>query len=162
MLTPAIRAILYPPFRSTGRQPPHLVAKKSRAPKRKTDARTNAPPGTGGSGCARDRIRASESQGRADFESSRMFAMTRRFLREPGEPKANPPVLSLKILLFKRCIVMVGAMREQRIHQVFVVSVAAKGLHALIEIAGGLALYITSTATIIGWINRLSQGELTE
>jgi hypothetical protein len=44
MLTPAIRAILYPSFSSTGRQPPHLVAKKPR-PKRKTDARTNAPPG---------------------------------------------------------------------------------------------------------------------
>ncbi|HEX4800627.1 MAG: DUF2127 domain-containing protein [Myxococcales bacterium] len=53
-------------------------------------------------------------------------------------------------------------MQEKRIHQVFVVSVAAKGLHALIEIVGGLALYLTSTATIIGWINRFSQGELTE
>jgi uncharacterized membrane protein len=55
-----------------------------------------------------------------------------------------------------------AAMQEKRIHQVFVVSVAAKGLHALIEIVGGLALYLTSTATIIGWINRFSQGELTE
>jgi uncharacterized membrane protein len=53
-------------------------------------------------------------------------------------------------------------MQERRIHQVFVVSVAAKGLHALIEIAGGIALALTSTATIIGWINRFSQGELTE
>ena len=53
-------------------------------------------------------------------------------------------------------------MQEKRIHQLFVISVAAKGVHALIEIAGGLALYLTSTATIIGWINRLSQGELTE
>jgi uncharacterized membrane protein len=52
--------------------------------------------------------------------------------------------------------------QEQRIHQIFVVSVLAKGVHALIEIAGGLALYLTSTATIIAWINRLSQGELTE
>ena len=53
-------------------------------------------------------------------------------------------------------------MREKRIHQIFVVSVVAKGLHALIEIVGGLALYLTSTATILDWINRFSQGELTE
>ena len=53
-------------------------------------------------------------------------------------------------------------MQEKRIHQIFVVSVVAKGLHALIEIVGGFALYLTSTATIIGWIDRLSQGELTE
>jgi uncharacterized membrane protein len=53
-------------------------------------------------------------------------------------------------------------MQEKRIHQIFVVSVVAKGLHALIEVAGGLALALTSTATIIGWINRFSQGELTE
>ena len=53
-------------------------------------------------------------------------------------------------------------MQERNIHRVFVVSVAAKGLHALIEIIGGLALYLTSTETIIGWIDRLSQGELTQ
>jgi uncharacterized membrane protein len=53
-------------------------------------------------------------------------------------------------------------MHEKNIHRVFVVSVAAKGAHALVEIAGGLALYFTSTATILGWINRFSQGELTE
>jgi uncharacterized membrane protein len=53
-------------------------------------------------------------------------------------------------------------MQERRIHQIFAVSVTLKGLHAMIEAIGGLALYLTSTATIIGWINRLSQGELTE
>jgi uncharacterized membrane protein len=52
--------------------------------------------------------------------------------------------------------------QEKRIHQIFVISVLAKGLHALIEVIGGLALYFTSTETIIGWINRLSQGELIE
>jgi uncharacterized membrane protein len=52
--------------------------------------------------------------------------------------------------------------QEKRIHQIFVVSVAAKGIHALIEIVGGLALYLTSTQTILGWIDRFSQGELTE
>src|SRR5260221_12184306 len=34
-----------PFFSSTGRQPPHLDARKSQVPERKTDARTNAPPG---------------------------------------------------------------------------------------------------------------------
>ena len=53
-------------------------------------------------------------------------------------------------------------MQEKRIHQIFAVSVSLKGLHAVIEIVGGLALALTSTATIIGWINRFSQGELTE
>ena len=53
-------------------------------------------------------------------------------------------------------------MPEKRIHQIFVVSVLFKGLHALIEVIGGIALYLTSTATIIAWINRFSQGELTE
>lgn len=53
-------------------------------------------------------------------------------------------------------------MQEKRIHQIFVVSVAAKGIHALIEIVGGLALYLTSTQTILSWIDRFSQGELTE
>jgi uncharacterized membrane protein len=52
--------------------------------------------------------------------------------------------------------------QEKRIHQIFVVSVAAKGIHALIEIVGGLALYLTSTQTILRWIDRFSQGELTE
>jgi uncharacterized membrane protein len=53
-------------------------------------------------------------------------------------------------------------MQEKRIHQIFAVSVSLKGVHALIEAIGGLALYLTSTQTIIGWINRFSQGELTE
>ena len=43
-------------------------------------------------------------------------------------------------------------MRERRIHQIFVVSVAAKGLHALIEIAGGLALYLLGSDTIAQWL----------
>jgi uncharacterized membrane protein len=53
-------------------------------------------------------------------------------------------------------------MQEKRIHQIFAISVSLKGLHAIIEVIGGLALYLTSTATIIRWINRFSQGELTE
>ena len=53
-------------------------------------------------------------------------------------------------------------MQEKRIHQVFVVSVVAKGAHALIEIVGGLALMLISTETIVGWINRWSYDELIE
>ena len=43
-------------------------------------------------------------------------------------------------------------MQEKRIHQIFVISVAAKGLHALIEIAGGLALYLLGSDVIAQWI----------
>jgi uncharacterized membrane protein len=53
-------------------------------------------------------------------------------------------------------------MQEKRIHQIFVVSVLFKGAHALIEIAGGIALYLISTATIISAINRWSYDELVE
>lgn len=53
-------------------------------------------------------------------------------------------------------------MQEKRIHQIFAVSVSLKGLHAFVEAIGGLALYLTKTSTIIGWLNRFSQGELTE
>ena len=51
-------------------------------------------------------------------------------------------------------------MREKTIHRIFDVSVALKGLHALIEIAGGVLLYLVSTETIVGSINRYSQEQL--
>ena len=50
-------------------------------------------------------------------------------------------------------------MQERRIHQVFVISVAAKGLHALIEIAGGIALYLFSSAAIANWIDHIDKNE---
>jgi len=53
-------------------------------------------------------------------------------------------------------------MQEKRIHQIFVVSVAFKGLHALVEIVGGVSLYLVSTATIVAAINRWSYDELIE
>jgi uncharacterized membrane protein len=53
-------------------------------------------------------------------------------------------------------------MREKTIHRIFDVSVALKGFHALIEILGGLALYLVSTETIVGVINRYSQDEFLE
>jgi uncharacterized membrane protein len=46
-------------------------------------------------------------------------------------------------------------MQEKRIHQVFVVSVLFKGAHALIEIAGGLALYLLSASTIARWLDEI-------
>jgi uncharacterized membrane protein len=53
-------------------------------------------------------------------------------------------------------------MQEKRIHQVFVMSVLLKGLHALFEIAAGLALYFTSTAAIVGSISRWSTRAIAE
>ena len=53
-------------------------------------------------------------------------------------------------------------MDERRIHQVFEISVLLKGAHALIEIIGGIALYLVSTAAIHSWINVLTQEELIE
>ena len=53
-------------------------------------------------------------------------------------------------------------MQEKRIHQIFVVSVALKGVHALIEIVGGVALYLVSTGTIVRLINGWSYDALVE
>ena len=53
-------------------------------------------------------------------------------------------------------------MQEKRIHQVFVASVLFKGVHAFVEIVGGLSLYLISTATIVGTINSWSYDELIE
>ena len=43
-------------------------------------------------------------------------------------------------------------MREKTIHEAFTVSLAIKGLNGLAEIAGGIAIYLTSTETIARWI----------
>jgi uncharacterized membrane protein len=51
-------------------------------------------------------------------------------------------------------------MQEKRVHQIFVVSVLAKGIHAIVEIVGGLALYLVSTETIVRVINNWSYDEL--
>lgn len=53
-------------------------------------------------------------------------------------------------------------MQEKRIHEIFVVSVALKGAHALIEIASGTLLYLLKTSTIVNAINRFSRDELVE
>ena len=43
-------------------------------------------------------------------------------------------------------------MHEKRIHQLFVASVLAKGAHALVEVAGGLTLYLLGADAIAQWI----------
>ena len=53
-------------------------------------------------------------------------------------------------------------MQEKQIHQIFVVSVLFKGAHALIEIIGGIALYLVSTEAIVSTINRFSRDQLVE
>lgn len=51
---------------------------------------------------------------------------------------------------------------ERRIHRIFQISVILKGLHALIECASGIALYLVSGATITRWVELLTQEELLE
>lgn len=51
---------------------------------------------------------------------------------------------------------------ERRLHRIFQVSVALKGLHAVIECASGIALYLVSGATITRWVALLTQEELLE
>ena len=48
-------------------------------------------------------------------------------------------------------------MQEKRIHQVFVVSIALKGLHGLVEIVGGLALALFSTESILRLLYRIDR-----
>jgi uncharacterized membrane protein len=67
-----------------------------------------------------------------------------------------------EILFFQRGPAKDARMQEKRIHQIFVASVLFKGIHALIEIVGGIALYLISTATIVQTIQRYSYDELIE
>ena len=46
-------------------------------------------------------------------------------------------------------------MDQRRIHRLFQVSVILKGLHALTEIAGGIALGLFSTDAILRWLYRI-------
>ena len=45
-------------------------------------------------------------------------------------------------------------MQQKRIHEIFVISVALKGLHGLIEVAGGLGLALFSTDSILRLLYR--------
>jgi uncharacterized membrane protein len=51
---------------------------------------------------------------------------------------------------------------EHRIHQIFQIGVVLKGLHALVECIGGIALAIVSANTIVNLVNSLTQEELVE
>ncbi|WP_054311270.1 DUF2127 domain-containing protein [Mesorhizobium sp. 1M-11] len=53
-------------------------------------------------------------------------------------------------------------MEERRIHQIFQLSVLAKGAHALLECAGGIALWLIGTDTITDLVKVLTQEELLE
>lgn len=53
-------------------------------------------------------------------------------------------------------------MQERRIHELFEVSVLLKGAHAVIECIGGLLLWLTGNAVIVGLVARLTQEELRE
>ncbi len=46
-------------------------------------------------------------------------------------------------------------MQQKRIHQLFQLSVAMKGLHGIVEIAGGIALALFSTSAILGALDRV-------
>ena len=50
-------------------------------------------------------------------------------------------------------------MQEKRVHQIFVASVLAKGAHAVIEIVGGLVLYLFSADVITRWLDRIDRNE---
>jgi uncharacterized membrane protein len=69
------------------------------------------------------------------------------------------PNVAFEILFFQRDFAMGAAMQEKRIHQIFVASVLFKGVHALIEIVGGVALYLISTEWIVHTINRFSRDQ---
>ena len=48
-------------------------------------------------------------------------------------------------------------MLQHRLHELFIVSIVLKGLHALVELVGGLALYLFSTDTIASWLWEASE-----
>jgi uncharacterized membrane protein len=88
-----------------------------------------------------------------------MFAVMREFRTGPLSHRSTSEYMAREILLFQRKCVG-AAMQEKRIHQIFVVSVLFKGAHALIEIVGGLALYLFSSDTIGRWIDEVDPHEV--
>lgn len=55
-----------------------------------------------------------------------------------------------------------ASLREKRIHDIFAISVLLKGAHAVVEIVGGIMLYMSSTQAIVGLLNRFAASELIE
>src|SRR4051812_11734455 len=99
MLTPAIRAIRYPSSSSTGRQPPHLVARKPQF--------LNEKP-------TRARVRRRKP---VDWDRAQIGMRWSRVKRRRVHARVF----------------------QHRLHQLFIVSVILKGLHAAIELVGGIA-----------------------
>jgi uncharacterized membrane protein len=59
-------------------------------------------------------------------------------------------------------VIVAMKVSEHRIHQIFRISIILKGLHALIEIVGGLMFYFLSAQSILLWVNFLTREELVE
>jgi len=55
-----------------------------------------------------------------------------------------------------------GPVNERIIHRVFEASILLKAAHALIECAGGIALFVVSSDTIVGLVRTITQSELVE
>lgn len=53
-------------------------------------------------------------------------------------------------------------LNAQQTRRYFLISITLKGLDGIAEIVGGLALYLISTATLQGWVQYLTLGELSE
>jgi len=53
-------------------------------------------------------------------------------------------------------------MNERNIHRIFEISVLLKGAHAVIEVGGGIALYLVSTETVATLVKLATQEELIE
>jgi uncharacterized membrane protein len=53
-------------------------------------------------------------------------------------------------------------MNERNVHRIFKISILMKGAHAVIEIVGGLALYLVTTGTIVNLVKLATQEELIE
>ncbi|MDI7774766.1 DUF2127 domain-containing protein [Asticcacaulis sp. EMRT-3] len=53
-------------------------------------------------------------------------------------------------------------MNEIRIRQIFNISLILKGIHALVECAGGIVLAVVSTKAIALFVNNITQEELVE
>ena len=57
---------------------------------------------------------------------------------------------------------MIQPEREEEIHQVFDVTLILKGIHAIIEVIGGILLYFVSSASIVGFVRFFVRGEINE
>ena len=104
------------------------------------------------------------------WQSPRVLFRSRRKCRPPGATEAlrlqRRTTLGSAIgiaSLRPSGLAVVGVeMNERRIHQIFRLSILLKGAHALIECAGGLALALVSTRTIVDLVNWFTQEELVE